>query len=104
MSSVRGGSFLNREYRSYFDHDLASACTSCFHSEVDMERERSGMEPGGIPVAEGAEWAAFVQQQVQIVLQVAIPHIVQQVADRAVGRPSLGSPTPSEDVEVARRS
>jgi len=63
-----------------------------------MEGERPGLDSGNIPIpaGTGAEWAAFVQQQVQTVLQAALPHFIQQVADRA--RPSLGSPTPPQDI------
>lgn len=50
-----------------------------------MDRERGGEEPERIVVPEGVgpEWAAFVQQQVQTVLQAAIPHLVQQIVDQA---------------------
>ena len=61
-----------------------------------MEGERPGLDSGNIPIPEGtgAEWAAFVQQQMQTVLQTALPHFIQQFADQA--RPSLGSPTPPQ--------
>jgi hypothetical protein len=54
-----------------------------------------------MPEGAGAELAAFVQQQVQAALQSALPHFIQQVADRA--RPSLGSPTSTPEAGGPRQ-
>lgn len=58
-----------------------------------MEREGNATV-GGFPGMEGlgAELAEFIQQQVQSVLQTAIPHIVQQISERAVVPPATASP------------
>lgn len=52
------------------------------------------VEPGSLPIPEevGSEWTALIQQQVQNVLQAAIPHIVQQITDQVAARPRSGSP------------
>lgn len=57
-----------------------------------MEREGNATV-GGFPGMEGlgSELAEFIQQQVQSVLQTAIPHIVQQISERAMVPPVIAS-------------
>ena len=52
------------------------------------------VELGGLPMhgEVGPDWAALIQQQVQNVLQAAIPHIVQQITDQVSARQRLESP------------
>ena len=49
-----------------------------------MEQERLGADPE-LPALKGLglEWATFIQQQVQSVFQATIPHMVQQISERA---------------------
>ena len=52
--------------------------------------DQVGLAVGGGPSGmEGLrfEWAAFIQQQIQLVFQAAIPHIVQQIYELAVVPP-----------------
>lgn len=59
-----------------------------------MDPERSAVDAGPpTPEGIGSEWAAFIQQQIQLVFQAAIPHIVQQISDRALVPPSPVSPS-----------
>jgi hypothetical protein len=63
---------------------------------MDQERlNTEGVPP--VPNEAGPDWAMFIQQQVQNVFQAAIPHIVQQISERAT--PPL--PTPLHDGETA---
>lgn len=50
-----------------------------------MERENPEEKIGGLSLADGlgSELATFIQQQIQAVFQAAIPHLVQQISDRA---------------------
>lgn len=59
-----------------------------------MDQERSAAGTGQpVPEGMGSEWVAFIQQQVQNVFQAAIPHIVQQISERALVLPSPASPS-----------
>lgn len=63
------------------------------------------MEPGSLPLPEEAvlDWAALIQQQVQSVLQAALPHVIQQVVDQASARHCPVSPR-SSSLRVDRDS
>lgn len=64
-----------------------------------MAQERSNEEAAqSLPEGLGPEWVNFIQQQVQAVFQAAIPHIVQQISERAVGRLDPVSPSTSTRV------
>lgn len=56
-----------------------------------MDQERLNTE-GAPPVPDGVgpDWATFIQQQIQNVFQAAIPHMVQQISERAT--PPLSTP------------
>lgn len=60
------------------------------------------MEPGSLPLSQEAmpEWANLIQQQVQSVIQAALPHVIQEVVDQVgIRRPvSLGIDRGSQDV------
>lgn len=58
-----------------------------------MDQEQEAMDPGNIPTPTGADWAAFVQQQVQMVLQAALPQIIQQITDHTADRPQQATAT-----------
>lgn len=62
------------------------------------------MEPENIPTPTGAEWAAFVQQQVQTVLQATLPQIIQQVTNHTTAKPHQGSPTAAWKFDDASHS
>lgn len=66
-----------------------------------MDREGSG-EGAGQPLPEGmeSEWATFIQQQVQVVFQTAIPHIVQQIAERAGAQLNEASPSAARRINA----
>lgn len=71
-----------------------------------MEQEQLGMEPGSIAAPEGvgSEWAAFIQQQVQTVMQAAIPHLVQQITGQVqVGPPRVSPPLSSREADRMHR-
>lgn len=59
-----------------------------------MDPERLAAEEG-TPVPEGMgpgpEWAPFIQQQIQLALQAALPHIVQQISGQAAALPQRAS-------------
>lgn len=57
---------------------------------MDRERSEGGREPR-VPPEIGSEWAEFIQQQIQIVFQSALPHMVQQISERAMALPSQPS-------------
>lgn len=61
----------------------------------------SGREPK-TPEEPGSDWAEFIWQQIQIVFQSALPHIVQQIAEQAPSLPS--SQTISHDPSRSGRS
>jgi hypothetical protein len=66
-----------------------------------MDQGRFNAE-GAPPVPEGmgSDWATFIQQQIQNVFQAAIPHMVQQISERAT--PPLSTPMQGGDPMVSR--
>ena len=57
-----------------------------------MSQERSNEEAAkSVPEELGSEWVKFIQQQRQVVFETAIPHIVQQISERAVSQLDLVS-------------
>jgi Retrotransposon gag protein len=57
--------------------------------------QQAVVEPESLPTSGevGPDWAAFIQQQVQHVLQAAIPHIVRQITEQAAVGPRPRSPS-----------
>jgi hypothetical protein len=65
-----------------------------------MDQERLNTE-GAPPVPDGVgpDWAMFIQQQIQNVFQAAIPHMVQQISERAT--PPLSTPLHGGETAVS---
>jgi len=59
-----------------------------------MEQGRTdvGQGPQQVPEEIGAGWAEFIQQQIQSVFQAALPHLVQQISERAAASSTQASP------------
>ena len=71
-----------------------------------MDREHVAGDPRGLTMPEGvgSELASFIQQQIQNVFQAAIPHLVQELSERATLGPGLvASSTSGEEGRAPRR-
>ena len=66
-----------------------------------MEQGRLNME-GPLAVPEGMDWAMFIEQRIQNVLQAALPHMVQQMSEQASIPPPRSAPPQGDDSMAPR--
>lgn len=68
-----------------------------------MERKRPEVGGGSrVPAEIGSEWIEFIQQQIQSMFQSALPHMVQQISERAMA-PQASPSTTTHNIEQGQQ-